>query len=56
MSKKRRKSLDEVLQEALENAPTIQGYTIEQIREILEIGVIPYRRWNRRWHIEDRFP
>jgi len=55
-NRKKKKSLDEVLQEALRNAPVIQGYTIEQIKEILEITVIPYRRWNRRWHIEDKFP
>lgn len=32
--RKGKKSLDEILQEALENAPTIQGYTIRQLAEI----------------------
>ncbi len=44
---KDRKSLDEILQEALENAPVIQGYTIKQLSEITGIP------WTTtRWHLE----
>jgi DNA-binding transcriptional ArsR family regulator len=47
MGKKKRKSLDEILEEALENAPTIQGYTIKQLSEITSIP------WTTsRWHLE----
>jgi len=43
--KGKKKSLDEILQEALENAPTIQGYTIKQLSEITGIP------WTTtRWH------
>jgi len=45
--KGKKKSLDEILQEALENAPTIQGYTIKQLSEITGIP------WTTtRWHLE----
>ena len=45
--KERRKSIDEIIQEALENAPTIQGYTIKQLSEITGIP------WTTtRWHLE----
>ena len=48
MTKRRkRKSLDEILKEALENAPTIQGYTIKQLSEITGIP------WSTtRWHLD----
>ncbi len=44
---RKKKSLDELLQEALNNAPTIQGYTIKQLSEITGIP------WTTtRWHLE----
>jgi len=47
MYRRKKKSIDEIIQEALENAPTIQGYTIKQLSEITGIP------WTTtRWHIE----
>ncbi|MCD6148676.1 hypothetical protein J7J18_04845 [bacterium] len=45
--RKKRKTIDEIIQEALENAPTIHSYTIKQLSEITGIP------WTTtRWHIE----
>ena len=45
--RKKKKSIDEIIQEALENAPTIHGYTIKQLSEITGIP------WTTtRWHLE----
>ncbi len=44
---KRRKNINEIIQEALEDAPTIQGYTIKQLTEITGI---PWH--DSRWHLE----
>ncbi|WP_048086377.1 hypothetical protein [Ferroglobus placidus] len=41
---RKRKSLDEILQEALENSPTIQSYTIKQLSEITGIPWSTTRR------------
>jgi predicted ArsR family transcriptional regulator len=49
MAKKteKKKSLDEILEEALESAPKIQGYTVKQLAEITKTP------WpTTRWHLE----
>jgi predicted ArsR family transcriptional regulator len=46
-SGRKKKSLDEMIEEALKNAPKIEGYTVKQIAEI--IGV-PWP--TARWHLE----
>ena len=44
---KKKKDFDKILQEALDNAPSIEGYTIEQLSAIID------RPWTTtRWHIE----
>jgi len=45
--KKREKTLDEMIEESLEKAPKIKGYTIKQLAEITETP------WpTTRWHLE----
>lgn len=47
MNKTKKKDLDEILQDALENAPSIDGYTIRQLRNVINSP------WTRsRWHLE----
>jgi len=46
-SRKEKKSLDELLEEELENAPEIKGYTVKQLAEITGTP------WpTTRWHLE----
>jgi len=47
MTDERTKKLDEMIEEALKNAPKIEGYTVKQIAEI--IGA-PWP--TTRWHLE----
>lgn len=43
----KKKSLDELVEEALEDAPTMKGYTIKQLAELTN------RPWPTvRWHLE----
>ncbi len=45
--KKKKKSLDDLIEDALENAPEVKGYTIKQLADITE------RPWpTTRWHLE----
>ncbi|MBI5253410.1 MAG: hypothetical protein HY930_03310 [Euryarchaeota archaeon] len=45
--KKVKKSLDDIIEEALRNAPKIEGYTIKQLAEITGTP------WpTTRWHLE----
>jgi len=44
---KRKKDLDEILQDVLENAPSIEGYTIRQLSDVINSP------WSTtRWHLE----
>ncbi len=44
---KRKKSLDRLIEDALRNAPKIEGYTIKKLAEITETP------WpTTRWHLE----
>ncbi len=46
-SGRKKKSLDEMIEEALKNAPKIEGYTVKQIAEITGVP------WpTARWHLE----
>lgn len=47
MARKKEKTIDELIQEALKNAPKIEGYTIKQLAEITGTP------WpTTRWHLE----
>jgi len=47
MERKKKKDLDTILQEALETAPSIEGYTIRQLSEVINSP------WSTtRWHLE----
>lgn len=43
----KKKDFDEIVQEALDNAPSIDGYTIKQLSDVID------RPWSTtRWHLE----
>ena len=47
MEGKKKKDLDTILQEALETAPSIEGYTIRQLSDVINSP------WSTtRWHLE----
>ena len=48
--KKKKQDLDEILEEALRTAPSIEGYTIRQLRDVVNSP------WNTsRWHLELKY-
>jgi DNA-binding transcriptional ArsR family regulator len=47
MEKAKKKDLDEIMEEALANAPSIEGYSIRQLSEVIDSP------WSTtRWHLE----
>jgi DNA-binding transcriptional ArsR family regulator len=47
MSEERKKDLDEILEDALKNAPSIEGYTIRSLADVIR------NPWpTSRWHLE----